>query len=97
MRARYLITANKPEDTPPTSDAGRLHCRRAFLQAAKWEQSDVTHHDHIPSAEESGGFTVVDGRLVAIAMSKEPFPNHVINQIVCNCAGSCQTGANALS
>ena len=37
MRVNRILTTNKPEDIPPTSDAARLHISRAFLQSHVWK------------------------------------------------------------
>ena len=92
VRARRILTASRPEQLPPTSDAARLHIKRACLQTAKWEASSIPlHKELIPNAEDTEDFQLdSQGRLVA-ALVTHDHDDSTINLVVCNCQANCQT------
>ena len=93
MRVDRILTINKPEDIPPTSDAARLHISRAFLQAHVWKNAHVPVHDIMSHELLSTGFILDEqnNTLTPIMMTKSPMSKSVIEMISCNCKSSCDS------
>ena len=47
MRVNRILTTNRPEEIPPTSDAAKLHIATAFLEAHVWKYTHVPVHDNM--------------------------------------------------
>ena len=93
MRVDRILTINKPEDIPPTSDAARLHICRAFLRAHVWKNAHVPVHDIMSHELLSTGFILDEqnNTLTPIMMTKSPMSKSVIEMISCNCKSSCDS------
>ena len=90
-RVTTLLTSDKPEDSPPTSNAAKYHIRRAFCQAAKLIHASQNWHANLPSPVSSGGFMEVEGRLVPVMTTIEQMPAKLLDILICKCATSCDT------
>ena len=91
IRAKIFLTSNKPEKTPPTSDAAKLHIAHDFLQASKWSNASVTMNNCLPTPYSSGGFLVKEGKVILVMMTLEPIPQAGIEVITCEYKSDCQT------
>ena len=91
VHVRTLLTVNKPEPNPPTSDAAKYHIRRAFLQASRWCNAFSPIHGNLVSPVACGGFNLEGDQLVPIMMSKHPIPDAVLAVVTCDCRSDCNT------
>ena len=91
VRVTTLLLHDKPEESPPTSNAAGFHLKRSFCQAAKWIYAAETSHADLPSSVESGGFKEEGGHLVPIMMSTDPMPKMIQEIVTCNCEGFCNS------
>ena len=85
------LLSDKPEDSPPTSNAAKYHIRRAFCQAAKLIHASQNWHANLPSPVSSGGFMEVEGRLVPVMTTIEQMPAKLLDILICKCTTSCDT------
>ena len=92
IRVTTLLSCDKPEDSPSTSNAVKYHLCRSFYQAARWINSSQNCHDDLPSPVSSGEFREKKGRLVPIMVTTEPMAAMLEEIVTCNCLGSCETG-----
>ena len=90
LRVRTLLISTKPEENPPTSNAGRFHILRSIFQASRWEYAYLPYHCGLPSATDYGGYYIDDsGKMLPIIMTLEPMPDVVEEIITCNCLTKC--------
>ena len=83
IRVKRMLTSNRPDEIPPTSDAARLHISRSFLQACKWKNATVPKISDAVQQPTASGFVVEGDRLVPIMMSLNPIPKAVIEMMWC--------------
>ena len=55
IRMRSLLTMNKPDENPPTSNVAMHHISWAFLQASKWVNASVAMYTYLSTPVSSGG------------------------------------------
>ena len=91
VRVTSLLLCDKPEDSPPTSNAAGFHLRRSICQASKWVHASKVSHEDLPSPVESGCFQEEEGHLIPI-MTTEPMPAMLQEIVTCNCQGNCNSG-----
>ena len=91
VRVTTLLLHEKPEDSPPTSNAADLHLRRSFYQAARWVNAAEVANNDLPSAIESEGFRKEGSHLIPIMMTTEPMPAMIQEIVTCNCLGDCNS------
>ena len=91
IRLQTLLSTTKPEDNPPTSNAAHFHICRAFYQASRWQNANLTTHKDLASPVEYGGFRDVEGAITPIMMSNDAMPDVVLEVTTCNCKGDCNT------
>ena len=78
---------------PPTEDAFQLHLRRALHQLAVWKRAHQSD-PNLPDATDFGR-QLVDGKLVAVMMNKEPKPSDFKRATSCRCKKSrCARGCS---
>ena len=80
-RSAYL----PPERLPPTSDAGRFHSRRVYLQVQAWIGNNL-------KAEEWGWDLCTTQRgsiLKPHRMNQDAAPTSLLQIVCCNCGGKC--------
>ena len=83
-----LFSKGCPQETlPPTSDAVRLHIRRAHYQASIWEQATITT-PVLPQVTDMG-WKYIDGNLVPKLMTLTPIPKACREIITCGCTKGC--------
>ena len=92
VRVTILLSTNKPEDNPPTSNAAKFHLCRSFCQAARWVNSGLLLHCDLPSTISCGGFTESDGLFMPIMITQEPRSEAMQEMVTCNCTGNYQVG-----
>lgn len=92
VRVTTLLSCDKPEDNPPTSNATKYHLCRSFCQAAKWVNACKQMHSELPSPVSSGGFREEDGHLIPVMVTTDPMPEMLVEIITCNCPSSCESG-----
>ena len=87
---RTLLSSNKPEENPPTSDAGYFHICRAFHQASRLLYANVKDHSSLPSPVDGKGWIEnEEGDLIPVMMSKAPMSEAIEDNITCNCQTDC--------
>lgn len=90
IRVRTLLSSNKPEENPPTSDAVYFHICRAFHQASRLLYAHVKNHSTLTSPVASKGWIEnEDGDLIPVMMSKAPMSEAIEDNITCNCQTDC--------
>ena len=78
-----------PEALPPTSDAARLHIRRAHFQAMIWKQVHLTNPT-LPFPE-TMGWSRLNDKLVPKLMTLAPVPERCDEMVNCGCKSGCKT------
>ena len=71
-RATLFSRCRSPEALSPTSDAARLHIRKAHFQAMIWKQAHLTNHT-LPLPKNMG-WSRLNDKLVPKLMSLTPVP-----------------------
>ena len=90
IRVRTLLSSNKPEENPPTSNALHYHICRAFCQASRLLYSFKGDHTSLPSPIESNGFYMNESNeLCPVMMTLEPMSDAIEDNITCNCKTDC--------
>lgn len=82
---RYVLFRQKQknEKLPPTSDSLRQHMQRANYQTYVWRHS-LTAMQILPSPV-GHGWTLEDGILQPVLMTKDPAPKSLLELTTCNC------------
>lgn len=88
-RATLFSRCRSPEALPPTSDAARLHIRRAHFQAMIWKQAHLTNPT-LPLPE-TMGWSRLNDKLVPKLMSLAPVPESCDEMVNCGCKSGCKT------
>lgn len=88
-RVHLFCKCKAPESLPPTSDAARLHIRRANYQTLLWRQANIPI-PALPSPTESG-WKDVDGKLKPVLTSLPPVPKACREIVFCGCRKGCAT------
>ena len=89
---RYDLFAKKgfsSEKLPPTSDALNMHIKRANYQAHIWK-STTKQYLNMPSPVDAG-WTIEEGIVVPMKMTKYPAPEPLLDFTKCSCKGDCLT------
>ena len=73
-----------PERLPPTSDAGRFHSQRVYLQVQTWIGNDMNATEW--------GWTLNGSTLKPYRMEQGAAPSSLLKVIRCNCTGKCGNG-----
>ena len=90
LRVRTLLISTKPEENPPTSNAGSFLIMHSIFQAYKLEYAYLPCHSGIPSAIDYGGYYIdKNDKMCTIKMTLEPMPDVVEENVTCNCAIKC--------
>ena len=93
LRIRTLLSSNKPEDNPPTSNALYFHLCRAFFQSARLLYSYIGDHSTLPSPIDSKGFFMNESNEICPAlMTLHPMSDTIEDNITCNCTTDCTKG-----
>ena len=87
----YLFFKNlaKNDNLPPTEDSLHLHIMRANFQCYIWKQTLNPKPDIVNPV--GNGWTVKDGTISPLLMTKEPAPKSLLEVTTCSCKSSrCQ-------
>ena len=77
----------KPEETPPTSNAGSFLIMHSIFQASRWEYAYLPCHSGLPSAIDYGGYYIdKNGIICPISMTLDSRLDVVEENVTYNCA-----------
>ena len=88
-RTMLFSRCRSPEALPPTSDAARLHIRRAHFQAMIWKQAHLTNPTF--PLPETMGWSRLKDKLAPKLMSLAPIPKSCDEMTNCGCKSGCKT------
>ena len=88
-RSKMFVSAKKPDNLPPTSDALKFHIQRAHHQALVWHQACVVNMN-IPDPTQLG-WNLIDGVYKPILLSLPAVPDQCLELLSCNCKTGCRT------
>ncbi|MES9881882.1 MAG: hypothetical protein ABW185_13470, partial [Sedimenticola sp.] len=90
-KARVILfkKAMRPEILPPTSDAVRLHVKRAHFQALVWLQATALRPTI--TSPTTLGWEIKNGHMTPTLTSLPPVPESCIQLITCGCTTRCSS------
>ncbi|CAM1304786.1 Uncharacterised protein at_DN0466 [Pycnogonum litorale] len=82
----FCQKGQKNEGLPPTSDSLRQHIKRANFQSIVWRKA-LDARQNLPKPEDYG-WSISDGVLQAVLMTREPAPRELTELTTCRCKKS---------
>ena len=59
IRVRTPLISSKPEENPPTSNAGSFHIMHSIFQASRWEYAYLPYNSGLPPAIDYENTTLI--------------------------------------